>query len=102
MLGMGVRRLTRKTPRDMASGGVVVLAAERLQPVSWRARTYANTNALQFWVDARKIFIRSWMMWRRTHAATSRWISSNIFFVSSCFSSRWRNESKVVASGTDS
>jgi len=32
----------------MAFSGAFVFAAESLQPVSWRARTYANTNALEF------------------------------------------------------
>ena len=32
-----------------------VLAAERLQPVSWRGRRYANTNALEFLDDAHRM-----------------------------------------------
>ncbi|HNG04062.1 MAG TPA: hypothetical protein PLQ71_19410, partial [Nitrospira sp.] len=37
-----------KTPPNSALSGVFVVAAESLRPVSWRARTYAITNALRF------------------------------------------------------
>jgi len=36
----------------MASGGVIVFVAELLLRRSWRARTYANQNTLQFRGDA--------------------------------------------------
>ena len=39
----------------MAFSGVFVFGSDSLRPVSWRARTYANTNALQFWVDAERM-----------------------------------------------
>jgi hypothetical protein len=50
-----VRRLKRKTPQNKALSGVFVFAADSLQPVFWRARTYAITNALQFWRDAERM-----------------------------------------------
>jgi hypothetical protein len=45
----GLHEKPRKTWR---SAGSSFFFAESLQPVSWRARTYANTNALHFEFDA--------------------------------------------------
>jgi len=50
-----VNGLTRKTPQNMAFSGVFVVAAGSLVQESWRARTYAITNALHSWIDAQRM-----------------------------------------------